>query len=352
MLSTSSLRARRRLALVLALTFSPLLPGVLGCRDMAAKASDRKEGVLAQVDDVVITVSEFQDRINAQSPYVRARYASLDHKKEFLDNLVKFELLAAEAKRQGLDQDPEVVRTVKQVMIQRLLRQKFDTMKADDISDADVKAYFDAHPEEFNRPPEVRVSLILVPDEATAKKVLADPRAQGLENVGFRDLVAQYSTDSETKERGGDLRFFDEKNRELPPELVQAAFKLSNMGEVSPPVKTARGYALLKLTGRRSPLVRTLAEVSQSIRAKLFRERRQRLLDEFERSLRQKARVQIHEQRLATVKVDLSAEVGAPDNLRPLSGTGDFHPSGQQAPQASPDRPQAPAQPTAPAPGK
>ena len=36
---------------------------------------------LATVDDVVITVGEFQERINRQSPYIRARYTSLEQKK-------------------------------------------------------------------------------------------------------------------------------------------------------------------------------------------------------------------------------------------------------------------------------
>src|SRR5207249_10244650 len=72
--------------------------------------------VLAKIDDVVITVGDFQGRINQQSPYVRARYTSLERKKEFLDNLVRFEVLAKEAERRGLGKDEEVVRTMKQVM--------------------------------------------------------------------------------------------------------------------------------------------------------------------------------------------------------------------------------------------
>src|SRR5690242_18856173 len=75
---------------------------------------------IAEVDGYVITLADFQDRINKQSPYIRARYTSMERKKEFLDNLVRFEVLAAEAKKRGLDQDPEVVRTMKQVMIQKL----------------------------------------------------------------------------------------------------------------------------------------------------------------------------------------------------------------------------------------
>lgn len=313
--------------------------GVAGCRELPGKLGG-KGTALAQVDDTVITVNEFEERLNNQSPYVRARYASMDQKKDFLDNLVKFEVLANEAKRQGLDRDPEVQRTMKQVMIQKLLKSRFEKMKAEDLSDAEIQQYFDSHQDEFNRPPEVRVSMILVPDEATAKKVTADPRSQGLENLGFRQLVTEYSIDQETKERGGDLRFFDANNRELPKELVDASFKLVNVGDISPAVKTARGYAILKLTGQRRALTRTLAEVAPQIRAKLFRERRQRLMDEYEGSLRKQAKIEVHADRLSQVRVDLTQNpIGAPDELRPPPRSGEFHPVGQRAPQAGAVRP-------------
>src|SRR6185503_15813329 len=81
---------------------------------------------VAIIDGKTITVAELQDRINRQSPYVRARYTSLEQKKEFLDTIIRFEVLAKEAFKRGLDRDPEVVRTMKQVMIQRLMRDEFD----------------------------------------------------------------------------------------------------------------------------------------------------------------------------------------------------------------------------------
>src|SRR5690606_9467937 len=92
---------------------------------------------LATIDDVTITLGEFQERINRQSPYIRARYTSLEQKKEFLDSLIRFEVLAKEAYRRGMQNDPEVVRTMKQVMIQKLMRDEFDSkVTADSISDA------------------------------------------------------------------------------------------------------------------------------------------------------------------------------------------------------------------------
>src|SRR5262245_33958933 len=173
------------------------------CEDIhASHASQKPEDLaetLARIDDVVITVGEFQSRINQQSPYVRARYTSLERKKEFLDNLVRFEVLAKEAEKKGLQKDPEVVRTMKQVMIQKLMKDEFDNrVKLDDVSDADCKAYYDAHLDEFNKPEEVRVALILLASEMAAKKVLADPRIKGVESAGFRTLVGEYSTDEAT----------------------------------------------------------------------------------------------------------------------------------------------------------
>src|SRR5580704_3020325 len=91
-----------------------------------AQSAEELKTVLARIDDVTITLGDFEDRINRQSPYIRARYTSLEQKKEFLDSLVRFEVLAKEAARRGYDKDSEVVRTMKQVMITKLMRDELD----------------------------------------------------------------------------------------------------------------------------------------------------------------------------------------------------------------------------------
>jgi peptidyl-prolyl cis-trans isomerase C len=312
------------------------------CSNVTAKSSaapnqkpEELKEVLAKVDDVTITVGDFQDRINKQGPYVRARYTSLERKKEFLDNLVKFEVLAKEAQRRGLDKDEEVVRTMKQVMIQTLMKSEFENkVKLDDISDAEVKTYYDAHPEQYNQPEEVRVAHILVKDEKTAKKVMADARIKGQDNEAFRKLVAEYSMDMATKERGGDLRYFNQSSKELPPEIIAAAFKLNNLGDVAGPVKTAAGIHVIKLTGRRKAVTRSMEEVKPQIKNQLYREKRQTSMDQFVKDLRAKAKVEVHDDRLARVVIE-----GAPTGAFggpgvPPPGPGMFHPGGPGAVQA------------------
>ncbi|HEY7957666.1 MAG TPA: peptidyl-prolyl cis-trans isomerase [Polyangia bacterium] len=315
------------------------------CEDPRASASQKPEDlaeVLAKVDDVTITVGDFQDRLNKQSPYVRARYTSIERKKEFLDNLVRFEVLAEEAQKRGLDKDPEVVRTMKQVMIQKLLKDEFDKLSIKDISDDDVKKYFDAHPEVYNKPEERRVSLILVKDLATAKKVLADARARGVDNQGYRGLVAQYSIDLATKDRGGDLRYFDAGSREVPKEIVDATFKLGAIGDNSQPVRTTQGWAILKLTGQRKALTRTFDEVKEQIRNQLYRDKRQSTMESFVDGLRKKAHVTIDESKLAQVKVEGTTAGQFPGPGVPPPGP-QFHGGAIGVPGSSPVRPGAPA---------
>src|SRR5262249_28947376 len=48
------------------------------------QSAEELKAVLAKIDDVTITLGEFQERINRQSPYIRARYTSLEQKREFL----------------------------------------------------------------------------------------------------------------------------------------------------------------------------------------------------------------------------------------------------------------------------
>lgn len=337
------------------LTLRNLLGGALLCvatlngacdnSSHAANKADKKKPAaapsgepLAKIDDVTITVDDFSDRINKQTPYVRARYTSLERKKEFLDNLIRFEVLAKEAERRGLSDDPEVVRTTKQVMIQKLLKEEFDKVKLDDVTDAECKKYYDAHPEEFAKPEEVRGSLILVKDQKTAAKVLADPRIKGVDNQGYRNLVTEFSTDAATKERGGDLRYFDANTKEVPKALVDATFKLQNVGDVSPVIEAQGGYAIIKLTGRRKALNRTFDEVKQQIRNRLYRDKRQESMETFVKSLREKAKINVDDAKLSKVTIDPAAPGAFNGPGVPPPGAG-FQPGAPGNPHASPMMP-------------
>ena len=138
-------------------------------------------------------------------------------------------MLAKEAYRRGLDKDPEVVRTMKQVMIQKLMRDEFDAkVTADTITDAEMKKYYDANLAEYVKPEEVRVSAIIVKNKAQAERVAARGRAARPARPTRASATSstKYTPDEDTKLRGGDLRYFDAATKEVPAPVVKAAFAL------------------------------------------------------------------------------------------------------------------------------
>jgi len=293
------------------------------------QSSEELKTPLAKIDDVTITLGEFQERINRQSPYIRARYTSLEQKKEFLDSLVRFEVLAKEAYRRGYDKDPEVVRTMKQVMIQKLMRDEFDAkVTADTVADAEMKAYYDANIAEYVKPEEVRVSAIVLKNKAQAERVLLEAKGDaGKTNKGFRDLVMKYSSDEESKLRGGDLRYVDMQNKDVPQNVIKGAFTLMNTGDVSGVIDGGDGkYYVLKQTGRRKQMTKSFDDAKPQIRNKLFREKRIQAQKDFVDNLKAKAKIEINEPNLAKVRIDTSqnmaSDVSGHDLVPPVAPAG------------------------------
>jgi peptidyl-prolyl cis-trans isomerase C len=279
--------------------------------------SGKKSGpAVAKGKGVTITADEFKARLDEQSPFIRARYSSLDRKKEFLDNLIRFEVLAKEAERQKLDKDPEVQATLKKIMVQKLVQKNFqDQGNTSDVPDADVQKYFDDHKDEYNRPRRVRVAAVVwnapqgSPDRAKklalAQKALAKLKTEEKKNtLAFAQIVSEFSEDPATKAIQGDLQFKsqDELAKVYSKEVAEAAFKLK-AGETSPIVQAPQGLYLLKFTGEQPEMIRTLDQVKAQIANKLHREKKTKEFDEWLKGLREKAEVKIDEKVLEGVEV-------------------------------------------------
>ncbi len=326
-----------------ALALAPLLlvacaqdRGMTGATPSALTEAERGK-VVAKIGDATITLEEFERRLNQQSPFSRSRYNSLTRKKEFLESLVRFELLAMEAKANGHDKDPDVVLAHKQAMVRLLTANEVaNLVKIDDISDADIAAYFAEHRADFIKPAEVRAAHILMPDETSARGLITDLQAAlALAGDGgvaaFAQRARQASTDAKTAEQGGDLGWFGEPGVSkvsrspnapvVPPAVAKAAFALATVGAVHPePIRSSQGWHVVQRTGHRQAIERSLDEVRTRIRNTLFRSRKAEALEAYVQGLRAKAGVQIDDAVLGTAKVAPAGEFNpklAPPHLRP-----------------------------------
>jgi peptidyl-prolyl cis-trans isomerase C len=339
----------------LAATGIAVVLALSGCKPTPPGAPKSGPAV-AQGDGVVVTAAEFKARLDEQSPFLRQRYQSLDRKKEFLDSLVKFEVLAHAAEKEGLQNDPDVQMTVKKAMVQKLVSKRFAEGDASkEISDAEVQKFYDEHKDDFVKPARVRVAGVLVAATdkdralkgAQAKKLVAQVKAAGKKDPqAFQALARASSDDVATKASGGDLGFRsqEEFGKQYGPSFAAAAFATKDGEDVV--TETEQGFWIIRVTGRQEGITRTVDQVKPQVQSRLQREKRTKEFDEYVKKLREEAKVVVNEAELEKVVVS-AAPAGGPGM------PGGMPPGGM--PQGAMPRPAMPppqAMPPAPAPAQ
>ena len=133
------------------------------------------------------------------------------------------------------------------------------TLKPGEVYPDVVKTRFGYHlikvTERQHRFPKIKASHILIGynnkegiiDSAAAKLRADSVLAQLKAGASFEDLVVKYSDDPGSKDKGGDLGYFE--RRMMVKEFDEAAFKME-VGEISGLVQTNFGYHIIKLTDK------------------------------------------------------------------------------------------------------
>ncbi len=271
-----------------------------------ASQDQAKDKVLAIVGTNKLTLKHFQSQIDSLPVQLQVALAhSPEMKEQFLDRWVKITLLAEAARGQGLEKDPEVRAQINdlansvlaQEFVQRALEGKVD------VSDQEVKTYYENHKQEFTEPAQVKARHILVkaPADGTekdwneAKKKAENIRKELLSGADFAALAKKYSDDPGTKDSGGELGFF--KKGRMVPEFEQAAFSLKK-GEISQPVKTVFGYHIIQVEDTKPAKERSFQQVQDQIRHDMTLERQSKLLDKIIAQLKAKYPVKVNKELL------------------------------------------------------
>lgn len=274
---------------------------------LTAEQRQKRALVVANIGQDKITVGMLEDELNRQNPYVRMRFASDERKKDFLKNMVRFEVLAREARRRKLEGDPEVVRRVKRVMIDRMMEQLRSTLvKMEEVTDADVQAYFTKNKKHYQQPPKVRASMIVVKTRQEALALLNKAKQKPSDVRFFSALVKDHSIDADSKGRMGDLRFFARGDPKIPAAAAEAAFAIGYLWALGGPVQLEQGWAVLMKTGEMEAVNRPLDLEKNRIKNRLFNERRLKAVEKFVKELQDKAKTVIVKKNLSEVKVNLS----------------------------------------------
>jgi peptidyl-prolyl cis-trans isomerase C len=259
-----------------------------------------------------ITDAELAARFAEMNPYARARFQTVEQRRDYVEGLVRFELLAQEAVKRNLQNDPEVVEAARRVMVQQLLKKELDEGSGD-VTEAQVAAYYQAHTSDYVKPAMVRLSHIAFKkeDRAQAEEVLAQAKALSpLDAAAFGKLAREKSQDERTRELDGDMRFLsdEELSTQYGPELAAAAASLTRVGDLAPNlVETPKALHIVKLQGRQLALNLSLEQAKPSIQQLLANDSKQERFKSLMERLKKDAHLELNESSLAAMVVDPKA---------------------------------------------
>jgi peptidyl-prolyl cis-trans isomerase D len=121
------------------------------------------------------------------------------------------------------------------------------------VDAAEVKAYYDAHQDEFAVPARATVKAVVMAKTPTAADTAAaleralELRQEIVDGADFADVAGRASSDSTSARQGGDLGTFA-KGRMVAP--FDSAVFAARIGRMTEPVKSSFGYHIIEVTQR------------------------------------------------------------------------------------------------------
>ncbi len=223
--------------------------------------------VVAQVGEETLTLQEIlTDLAVGEGDEI----APMDIK-QYVFRWIDSEVLYQEALARNFDESAELEETLARIKRELVINNLIDhTLNQEtQISEEEVRAYYDSNKVEFVLPVDQVRALYIVIDNAQKANELRQRLRRG---ESFETLMQEVRGDSSWVD-SGDTGFFAEA--EMAPAIAGVAFNLP-IGAASRPIKTDLGYYLIKLVDRvKKGEPHRFEEVRDRIRAKLLAEKQE-----------------------------------------------------------------------------
>jgi len=216
--------------------------------------------VVLQVGKDKTTFATLERRFSEAPATLQGYLTTESGRKQFMDLIVRERVVVEASKQAGYDRSKEYKEAVKnfdeeqakqaQEYKENILVELFvkDLQRKNlNVTDEELKKYYDDHIAEFKRPLEIKARHILLSSKEDAQKAL-DKLKHGAD---FAKLAKEVSIDPISANRGGEIGPFT--RGDLIPEFEKAVFPMK-IGEISPITETQFGFHIItKITEKVLP---------------------------------------------------------------------------------------------------
>lgn len=235
-------------------------------------------------------------------------------------------LMIMEAKEKNTREVPEVAEAVEiytDYLVESFLFRDH-IFRGLEVTDADLRTYYEQHIPEFDASEERKIAQILVASEADATETLKEIAS----GVTFEEVAKKRSRDFQTAISGGDLGWV---RSDHVPDAFKVVLDLKD-GEVSEPVRGDRGWHVFKVVEIRPKRIRPFYEVKDDVKAKVLDSKKRAARAEWVEKLRAAAKITIDDKAIAKFvkQNEFDANAPAPQHAMPAGALPDGAMQGSQ----------------------
>ena len=251
----------------------------------ADAAKSKQDPVIANLGKSTVRQSDFDTFLRlvyseAQRNQISTTPGAIDRVKAgYLDSMV----MAAKARKIGLNKTGDFKKQMEYAEIRVLATAlgeniKDDLKKRTEVSDEDLKAYYDKNQAQFQSKSAFDARHILISVKGTqaagdkglndeeAKAKVAKAQADLQAGKSWQDVAKEYSDDPGSKEKGG--LYENIAYGSFVPEFEEAVRK-QDLGKPGEPVKSKFGYHIIQVEKRTEPVLQPFEKVKEQVRPKV-----------------------------------------------------------------------------------
>ncbi len=251
-----------------------------------------KELILATWDGGQMTLGQYLTMIKQQRPEVRPDFDDYDKMAKFIFLQNVMDLLTAEARRKGIEDDPEYKRKIKRFKELTMV----DIVENDSIpiynpiTEEEIRKYYDDNIELFEVPAKIHVYEILLSSKEEALKNKNEIKSL----TRFKETAGKITERPNYRERKGDMSYIQRRTSQV---IYDAADQVS-VGEIAGPIEKNGKYSILYVADKRPGELQEYQQAKQSIQSNMRAERKRESLDRWVEEKKKETEIRIYENNL------------------------------------------------------
>lgn len=254
------------------------------------EAQETERKIVAEVNGEPIYLEDLERIWNNLPEAYRTQFPG--GMRDLLEQFIRQLLLLQEARRIGLDSDPQVLQQIEEAKKQILIREiiKREIIDKVQVSEEEIQKEYNENPTQYTEPEQVKAKHIMVSSKEKAEEILAE-----LQTGRPFEEVAREKSESPDALSGGAMGYI--RRGDLDPEIEKVLFELAP-GNYSDIIEINDSFHIFFVEEHLQPRLKELSEVKEEIIARLTPQKQQEAFEKWIEELKNKAEIAIIEENL------------------------------------------------------